>query len=64
MNGYNSREDCFVKHLERKELAKCGCNKKWSYRAFGTGNFSHICPESVKCDFDSKNEISSLEKNL
>jgi hypothetical protein len=28
VNGYNSREDCFVKHLERKEFAKCGCNKK------------------------------------
>jgi hypothetical protein len=62
VNGYNSREDCFVKHLKRKEFAKCGCNKRWSYRAFGTGNFSHICPESVKCDFDSKIEMNSLEK--
>jgi hypothetical protein len=42
VNGYNSREDCFVKHLERKEFAKCGCNKKWSYRAFDEQNFSHI----------------------
>jgi hypothetical protein len=62
VNGYNSREDCFVKHLERKEFAKCGCNKKWSYRASDQQNFSHICPESVKCDFDSKIEMNSLEK--
>jgi hypothetical protein len=62
VNGYNSREDCVVKHLERKEFAKCGCNKRWSYRAFNKRNFSHICPESVKCDFDSKIKMSSLDK--
>jgi hypothetical protein len=62
VNGYNSREDCFVKHLERKEFAKCGCNRKWSYRAFDEPNFSHICPQSVKCDFDSKIEINTLDK--
>jgi hypothetical protein len=65
VNGYNSREDCVLKLLERKELAKCGCNKKWSYRAFNKRNFSHICPESVtsvKCDFDSKIIMKSLEK--
>jgi hypothetical protein len=62
VNGYNSREDCVVKHLERKEFAKCGCNKRWSYRAFDEQNFSHICPESVKCNFDSKIEMNSLEK--
>jgi hypothetical protein len=62
VNGYNSREDCVVKQLERKEFTKCGCNKRWSYRAFGKRNFSHICPESVKCDFDSKIEMKSLEK--
>jgi hypothetical protein len=62
VNGYNSREDCVVKHLERKEFAKCGCNKRWAYRAFDERNFSHICPESVKCDFDSKIEMKSLEK--
>jgi hypothetical protein len=62
MNGYNSREDCVVKHLERKEFEKCGCNKKWSYRAFDKSNFSHICPEFVKCDFDSKIQMKSLEK--
>jgi hypothetical protein len=62
VNGYNSREDCVVKHLERKEFEKCGCNKRWSYRAFDERNFSRICPESVKCDFDSKIESKSLEK--
>jgi hypothetical protein len=62
VNGYNSREDCVVKHLERKEFAKCGCNKRWSYRAFDERNFRHICPESVKCNFDSKIEMKSLEK--
>jgi hypothetical protein len=62
VNGYNSREDCVVKHLERKEFAKCGCNKRWAYRAFDERNFSHICPESVKCDFDSKIQMKSIEK--
>jgi hypothetical protein len=62
VNGYNSREDCVVKHLERKEFAKCGCNKRWSYRAFDERNSSHICPESVKCDFDSKIQMKYLEK--
>jgi hypothetical protein len=62
VNGYNSREDCVVKHLERKEFVKCGCNKRWSYRAFDEQNFSHICPESVKCDFDSKIQMKSLDK--
>jgi hypothetical protein len=62
VNSYNSREECVVKHLERKEFAKCGCNKRWSYWTFGKRNFSHICPESVKCDFDSKIEMKSLEK--
>ncbi len=62
VNGYNSREDCVLKHLERKEFAKCGCNKRWAYRAFDERNFSNLCHESVKCDFDSKIEMKSLEK--
>jgi hypothetical protein len=61
-NGYNSREDCVVKHLKKIEFAKCGCNKRWSYRAYDKPNFSHICPESVKCDFDSQIEMKSFEK--
>jgi hypothetical protein len=28
---YSSREDCIVKHYQRKELEKCGCNRKWIY---------------------------------
>jgi hypothetical protein len=28
---YKSKEDCIVKHLERREFEKCGCNKRWSY---------------------------------
>jgi hypothetical protein len=60
--GYNSREDCVVKHLEGEEFAKCGCNKRWAYRAYDKRNFSHICPQSIKCDFDSKFQIKSLDK--
>jgi hypothetical protein len=30
--------------------------------AFDEQNFSHICPESVNCDFDSKIESKSLKK--
>ncbi len=42
-----TREDCFVKHLERREFEECGCNKRWFYRDFGNENFSNKCPESV-----------------
>jgi hypothetical protein len=28
VNGFNSREDCYVKHLERREFKKCSCNKR------------------------------------
>jgi hypothetical protein len=62
VDGFNSREDCFVKHLERREFEKCSCNKRWSYWEFDTQNYSNICPESVKCNFDSKIEMRSLEK--
>jgi hypothetical protein len=59
---YKSREDCFVKHLERRELTECGCNKRWSYRRFRFRNFSNICPKTVKCRFDSILELKTLEK--
>jgi hypothetical protein len=62
VDGFNSREDCFVKHLERREFEKCGRNKRWSYWGFSTENYSNICPESVKCNFDSKIQMRSLEK--
>jgi hypothetical protein len=62
MIGYKSREDCIVKHLERRELAKCGCNKRWTYRSLGFGNYSNICGKAVKCYIDLRFEMKSLEK--
>jgi hypothetical protein len=62
VDGFNSREDCFVKHLKRREFDKCKCNKRWFYSDFGDENSSNICPESVKCNFDSKILMRSLEK--
>jgi hypothetical protein len=62
VNGFKSREDCIVKHLERKEFDECGCNKRWFYKEFGSRNYSNICDKFVKCDFDSKSQINSLEK--
>jgi hypothetical protein len=59
---YKSKEDCIVKHLERREFENCGCNKKWSYNSYNTTNFSNICPKAVKCHFDSKISTKYLEK--
>jgi hypothetical protein len=62
MISYKSREDCIVRHLERRELTECGCNKRWSYRRFRSRNSSNICPKTVKCSFDSILESKTLEK--
>ncbi len=59
---YKSREDCIVKHLERRELFECGCNKRWLYRDLRFGNFSNICPKTVRCHLNLKIEIKLLEK--
>jgi hypothetical protein len=59
--SYKSREDCIVKHLERREFVKCGCNKRWTYREFSTENHSNICEKSVKCNFDAISQINSME---
>jgi hypothetical protein len=58
---YNSKEDCFVKHLERRELLECGCNKRWSYRGLCIRNFKNICDSSAKCNFDAVSQMNSLE---
>jgi hypothetical protein len=60
--NFKSKEDCIVKHLERKEFAKCGCNKRWSYREFGDKYFSNKCPESTECQLDANSEVRLLEK--
>jgi hypothetical protein len=64
VNGFNSKEDCFVKNLERREFEECGCNKRWFYRDFVNDNSSQIklCSESVKCNFNSKIQMNSLGK--
>jgi hypothetical protein len=59
---YKSREDCIVKHLERRELSKCGCNKRWSYRGLRFGNFSNICPKTVRCHLNLTLETKLLER--
>jgi hypothetical protein len=60
--NYRSKEDCIVKHLEEKEFIECGCNKRWFYGSSDGTNFSNICPKSIECKFDSKNEMKLLEK--
>jgi hypothetical protein len=60
--SYRSKEDCFVRHLERKEFQECGCNRRWSYWGSGPGNQSNLCPESVECKFESMSKLKSLEK--
>jgi hypothetical protein len=59
---YKSREDCIVKHLKRRELAECGCNKRWYFRSYRIGNFSNICPKTFKCQLNLKLETKLLEK--
>jgi hypothetical protein len=59
---YKSREDCIVKHLGRRELAECGCNKRWYYRSYRIGNLSNICPKTFKCPLNLKLETKLLEK--
>jgi hypothetical protein len=59
---YNSRDDCFLKHLEWREIEECGCNKRWSYWSRGLQNSSHICPKSLKCNFNSKLVMKLLER--
>ncbi len=59
---YKSREDCVVKHLEQRELAECGCNKRWSYRELRSANFSNICPKTFKCDLNLKSKTNLLRK--
>jgi hypothetical protein len=59
---YKSREDCIVKHLERRELSECDCNKKWSYRDLRFGNISNKCPKTVRCHLNLKLETKLLDK--
>jgi hypothetical protein len=59
---FKSREDCIVKHLERIEFDRCGCNKGWSYKSYNTQNFTYICPKAVKFRFNSKILINHSEK--
>jgi hypothetical protein len=60
--NYKSREDCIVKHLEKKEFNECGCNKRWFYSYSLRQNLSHICHKSIECKFNAKSEMKSLEK--
>jgi hypothetical protein len=60
--NYKSREDCIVKHLEKKEFNECGCNKRWFYGYSNHQNLSNICQKSVECKFNAKSEMKSLEK--
>jgi hypothetical protein len=60
--NYKSKEDCIVKHLEKKEFFECGCNEKWFYGYLESKNFSNICPKSFKCKFDAKSAMKSLDK--
>jgi hypothetical protein len=59
--NYKSREDCIVKHLEKKEFNECGCNKRWFYGYSRRQNLSNICLKSIECKFNAKSEIKSLE---
>jgi hypothetical protein len=60
---FKSREDCIVKHLERREFIKCGCNKRWSCRGLDTANYTNLCPKSVKCHLDSESK-EKLSENI
>jgi hypothetical protein len=60
--NYKSREDCIVKHLEKKEFIECGCNKRWLYGYSRRQNLSHICLKSIECKFDVKSEMKSLDQ--
>ncbi len=60
--NYKSREDCIVKHLEKKEFIKCGCNKRWFYGYSRRQNLSNICLKSIECKFNAKSEMKSLDK--
>jgi hypothetical protein len=59
--NYKSREDCIVKHLEKKEFNECGCNKRWFYGYSRRQNLSNICEKSIECKFNAKSEMKSLE---
>jgi hypothetical protein len=61
--NYKSREDCIVKHLEKKEFNECGCNKRWFYGYSRRQNLSNICPKTIECKFNTKSEMKSFEKN-
>jgi hypothetical protein len=52
---YQSKEDCIVNYLRRKELEKCGCNRKWIYYKDKKSEGVKICPKANKCNF--KNEF-------
>jgi hypothetical protein len=60
--NYKSKEDCIVKHLEKKEFNECGCNKRWFYGYSRRQNLSNICLKSIECKFKEKSEMKSLEK--
>ncbi len=60
--NYKSREDCIVKHLEKKEFNECSCNKRWFYGYSRRQNLSNICQNSIECKFNEKSEMKSLEK--
>jgi hypothetical protein len=60
--NYKSREDCIVKHLEKKEFNECGCNKRWFYGYSHHQNLSNICLKSIECKFNAKSEMKLLDK--
>jgi hypothetical protein len=60
--NYKSREDCIVKHLEKKEFNECGCNKRWFYGYSRPQNLSNICLKSIECKFNAKSEMKSLNQ--
>jgi hypothetical protein len=49
---YSSREDCIVKHYQRKEFEKCGCNRKWIYYNKQNSTGVKFCSKSSKCNFE------------
>jgi hypothetical protein len=51
---YSSREDCIVKHYQRKEFEKCGCNRKWIYYNKENSTGVKLCSKSSKCNFEYK----------
>jgi hypothetical protein len=61
-NDYRSKEDCIVRNLERLELKKCGCNRRWSYWARSFQNNRNICQKHIECKLDLMKEVKSLEK--